>query len=235
MLSDTRPSVLERLREAEEPMVWEDFFERYWPTVFAFARRRGCSEDTADEIVQDVMLKVFRQRDVFQYDRKRGRFRDWLGTLVKNQIAEWRRRPAQRIRPVGGEDRRLEPLNEGPAESPEKAWIETFEHSLLLVLLDLVRREMNPRHYLAFELSGLQDMKARDVAQVTGLSRHAVYKIRKKVLARLQQLAGNYANDGSLTLQVKRAMQLQPPPVVQRHVTCSVSAVMRSGPKESEP
>lgn len=229
MLSDTRPSLLERLGQADEPMAWEDFFERYWPTIYGYARRRGCSEHTAEEIVQDVMLKVFRQRDVFQYDRQRGRFRDWLGTVVRNQIAEWHRRPAQRIRPVGGDGFPQDVHVEEASESPEEIWNQTFEHSLLLVLLDVVRRETNPRHYLAFELSTLRDMTASEVARVTGLTRHVIYKTRQKLLARLQQLAGSYADDGSLTIRVKQAIQLRASPIVQRQVTRNVTASVRSG------
>lgn len=216
-------------------MAWEDFFERYWPTIFGYARRRGCSEDTAEEIVQEVMLKVFRQRDVFQYDRQRGRFRDWLGTVVRNQIAEWRRRPAQRVQPIGGDEFPQEIRKVEASESPEEVWNQTFEHSLLLVLLDLVRRETNPRHYLAFELSTLRDMTASDVAKVTGLTRHVVYKIRRKLLSRLQQLSGSYAEDGSLTVRVKQAIQLQASPIVQRHVTRTVTASVRSGQMARQP
>ena len=210
MLSDTRPTLLERIREARDPLAWEDFFERYWPTIFGFARRRGCSEHTAEEIVQDVMLKVFRQRDVFHYDRGRGRFRDWLGAVVRNQVAELRRSPAQRIRPVGGESAAVDEADVSDAQTPDELWQQTFENSLLLVMLDVVRRESNPRDYLAFELYSLRDLKASEVAKITGLSRNVVYKAHRKVLARLQQLAGSYVEDGSLPLRVKEALKLQP-------------------------
>jgi len=234
MLSDTRPTLIERIREARDPLAWEDFFERYWPTIFGFARRRGCSEHTAEEIVQEVMLKVFRQRDVFHYDRERGRFRDWLGAVVRNQVAQLRRSPQQRIRPVGGDSALVDGSEESDTPAPDELWQQTFENSLLLVMLDVVRRESNPRDYLAFELFALRDLKALEVARITGLSRNVVYKAHRKVLARLQQLAGGYAEDGSLPLRVKEALKLQPPPATQRRVTHSVAATMRSGRRESD-
>ena len=84
-------------------IAWEDFFGRYWPLILGFARSRGCSEHTAEEVVQDVMLKVFQQKDVFQYDASRGRFRDWLRRLVQNAVADRRRRRGQRVCAPGGD------------------------------------------------------------------------------------------------------------------------------------
>ena len=47
--------------------------------------------------------KSSRHRDTFCYDPARGRFRDWLGTVVRNLVAKYRRQPAQRIRGRGGD------------------------------------------------------------------------------------------------------------------------------------
>jgi len=101
MSSETQATLLDRLREGADPMAWDDFFQRYWRLIYAWARRRGCSDDTAEEIVQDVMLAVFEQRDVYRYDPERGRFRDWLGTLVRNKVADHRRRPSNCPTPPG--------------------------------------------------------------------------------------------------------------------------------------
>ena len=62
----TRATLLERLVDGHDAMAWDEFFRRYWPLVFYFARRRGCSDHTAEEVVQEVMLKVFRQRDLVE-------------------------------------------------------------------------------------------------------------------------------------------------------------------------
>ena len=104
MVTSTQATLLERIRDGADALAWDEFFGRYWPTIYGFARHRGCSEHTAEEIVQDVMLAVFQYRDVYRYDPARGRFRDWLGTVVRNKVAEYRRRQGQS---AAGRRRRL--------------------------------------------------------------------------------------------------------------------------------
>lgn len=219
MSSQTQATLLERLRDGGDPLAWDEFFGRYWPMIYALARHRGCSEQTAEEVVQDVMLKVFRQRDVFQYDPLHGRFRDWLGTVVRNQVAEYRRRPAERVRARGGDSGGNGPDPVADDASPEDVWEVAFESALLTVLLDVVRREMNPRDYLAFELLTLHDLPGAEVARITGLTRNIVYKARRKVVRRLRELGGSYAEDGRLHEQVRKAARLAPPAHVERSMT----------------
>ena len=116
------------------------------------------------------MLKVFEQKDLFRYDPARGRFRAWLGTLVANRVADFRRKPSERVR-ASGDDSHGDPLeNVAEASACEDDWNAAFEQSLLLVLLDVVRHEMSPRAYLAFELSTLHGLPGDKVAQHTGLT-----------------------------------------------------------------
>ena len=69
------------------------------------------------------------------------------------------------------------------------------------------------------------------MARVTGLSRNVVYKIHRKLLNRLRQLAGSYATDGKLRQQVQAVLQAGPPARVQRSVTERVTA-KRSGKRD---
>lgn len=233
MTSQTRPTLLKHLRGGTDPLAWDEFFQRYWPVIYAFARRRGCSEHTAEEVIQDVMLKIFRQRDLFQYDPTRGRFRDWLGTVVRNQVAERRRRPSERVRARGGDSttESFHPKDEdakADAARPEQLWETAFENGLLTVMLDVVRREVNPRDYLAFELLAIRELPGAQVARITGLSRNAAYKARRRVLKRLRELGGTYDDDGRLTGRIREALQTRPAAAVLRSLTGRIEKTMRS-------
>ncbi|MBN2476753.1 MAG: sigma-70 family RNA polymerase sigma factor [Pirellulales bacterium] len=228
MSGKTRVTLIQRLRDGADALAWDEFFHRYWPLIHAYARHRGCSDHTAEEVVQDVMLRIFEHRDVFRYDPQRGRFRDWLGMVVRNKVAEYRRRPSERVRPRGGnsDDRPPEPPADDPA--PEAAWEQAFESVLLMSLLDVVRRETSPEAYLAFELLTLHELSGFEVARITGLSRNAAYKARRRVLRRLQELGGSYADEGRLDQRVKQAVRLQPSAAVQRSVATRIEKTMRS-------
>jgi RNA polymerase sigma factor (sigma-70 family) len=224
MTDSTRATLLERLRGGADPRAWDQFFECYWPAIYAGARQRGCTDDTAQDIVQEVMLTVFEQRDIFLYDPSRGRFRDWLRTVVRNQVAEYRRRPSARIRPAGAPP----PEPEAGDAAPDEAWEQAFERGLLSVVLDAARREADPREYLAFELLMLDDLSGNEAARLTGLSRNAAYKAARRVLARLKALAGGYESDGKLTAAFKEALAARPEPPLERAMTTRVERTMRA-------
>jgi len=228
MTSQTHPKLLQRLRDAADPLAWDEFFERYWRLIHGYARHRGCSDHTAEEIVQEVMLAVFENRDVFQYDSARGRFRDWLSVVVRNHVVRRRRRPAERIRAPGGptQENAADPPADDPP--PETFWQNAFEQSLLLVLLDVVRQAIAPRTYQAFELFTLHELPGEDVARLTGLSRNAVYQARKAVLQRLKKLGAGYREDGQLGDRVKAALATRPAAVVQRSMTTRIVETMQS-------
>lgn len=224
---DTQPALLERLRQGSDHLAWDEFFERYWRVLYGAARRRGCSDHTAEEIVQDVMLVVFESQDVFHYDPSRGRFRDWLAALVRNKVAEHRRKPAQRVRAAGGDEPQAALAETESDETlPDEIWEGAFEEALLVVLLDVVRREFNPRTFQAFELSAIQGMSGADVARLTGQTRNAVYLARRKVTQRLEQLGASYRQRGELPKRLQQAMQSQPEPAVERSLT---TRIVRSG------
>lgn len=226
--SKTRATLLRRLCDGSDPLAWDEFFGRYWTLIYGFARHRGCSEHTAEEIVQDVMLKVFEQKDLFDYDPVRGRFRDWLGRLVRNKVAQRRREPAERVRAPGGNSDLAPPEPQATDESPDAAWEAAFEETLLLVLLDVVRREMDPRAYLAFELYTLHDLPGGKVAKYTGLSRNGVYRAHKRALGRLRELGAAYRKDGQLGERIKRAIRSRPQAAVERSLSTRLEKTMRS-------
>ena len=226
-MSTTQATLLERLRDGSAVLAWEEFFQRYGRAVYALARSRGCSEHTAEEVVQEVMLAIFEQREVFEYDPSRGRLRDWLAAVVRNVVATRRRRPSERVRGAGGDrERAIDPEAADP--SPDAGLEAAFEQAMLTVLLGVVRQDIEPETYQAFELVTLHELAGREAAEITGLSRNAVYLARRRVLRRLRDLGAPYVEDGRLEDRVKEALASLPDDAAHAAMSVRIERTMRS-------
>jgi len=224
----TQSSMLHRLRDGSDSVAWRDFHDRYWRAIHFYARQGGCSDQTAEEIVQEVLLAVFEKRRVFQYDPARGRFRGWLKTVVRNLVSKRRRRPDERVRGRGEDPEKAALEQEADDPQPDEVWEAAFERSLLLVLIDQVRRETSARTFQAFELTALHGLLGERVAEMTGLTRNGVYSARRSVLTRLRELGAEYREDGKLSQRLKEAVALEPSPAAQRSLSTRIQLTMRS-------
>jgi len=211
----TRTSLLERLRDGSDPVVWKDFFDRYWRFAFSIARQRGCTEHTAEEIVQEVMLALFEGKAVFRHDASRGGFRDWLGGVVRNKVGARRRDPAERCRAQVGTG--IDLSEHGTSrDAPDALCEAAFDQALLAFLLDRVRSEVHPRTYQAFEAVALGGCSGVEAARLTGMTRNAVYQARKTVLRRLRELGAVYGQQGPPDEMIRAALGGRPSAVVER-------------------
>jgi RNA polymerase sigma-70 factor (ECF subfamily) len=217
---------LERLYDGADPVAWDDFFRRYWPFVFSIARQCGCTQHTAEEIVQEVVLAIFEKKAVFRHDPSRGRFRDWLGAVVRNKVLLNRRAPAQRCRARGGGEL---PDCGTDSDAPDGRWEAAFDQAMLSFLLDIVRSEVHPRAYQAFEAVAIGGCSGAEAARLTGMTRNAVYQARKKILKRLRELGAKYGDDGPPDEIIRAAVHLRPSATVERSVT------MRTGERRHQP
>ena len=218
--ANTRTSLLERLHEGADPVAWDDFFRRYWPYIFSIARQRGCTEHTAEEIVQEVMLAVFEKKAVFCHDASRGRFRDWLGGVVRNKVTLRRRSPTERCRAIGGDEPlpEIESSDDGSDAELDAA----FDQAMLAFLLDAVRAEVHPRTYQAFEAFTLGGCSGAEAARLTGLTSNAVYQARKNILRRLRELGAAFDGQGPPDEMLRAAARSRPSAVVERSLVTRI-------------
>ena len=89
----------------------------------------------------------------------------------------------------------------------------------MAALLDILQNEMDPQRFQAFELFTLCDLRAAEVARITGLTRHGVYNARRAAFKRLQELGQPYRKRGELTARLKEAIESCPDATVERSLT----------------
>ncbi len=114
--------------------------QAYWYPLYAYVRRQGHSMEDAQDLTQEFFARLLELNQLRSADRKRGRFRTFLLTSLKNfLINEWKR--ANREKRGGGQ--KILSLDEKMAESrftaepvvdqPPDA---LYDHGWAAVLLD---------------------------------------------------------------------------------------------------
>lgn len=194
MSVDTRPSLLGRVRDAEDHAAWSQFVEIYAPLVHAYGRRHGMQDADAADLVQEVLCAAARNLGTFEYDALKGSFRGWLFTITRNKFLNWATR--KQDEPNGsGDSGMVRLLHEHPAED-EKLWERQHQWHLVRWAAKRVRHEFQPKTWAAFEKTALAQESASQVASELGISKGAVYIAKSRVLARIreivQELEGRY-------------------------------------------
>lgn len=179
----TRPSLLARLSDRRNDVAWQTFHDAYGPLIYAHCRRHGLQHADAVDVVQDVLVDVARAMPGFRYDRKRGRFRAWLGTLTYRRLCRfWRRR---RLRlPHASLDAAC--LAES-LEDHRAAWNDDVDAHVLRQAMREVSGRVEPFTWQAFVRTWLYDEPAAQVARSMGRDAAWVYVAKSRVLRRVRR------------------------------------------------
>ncbi len=184
----TRASLLVRLRDPRDEAAWRQFVNLYAPLVYGYGRKQGLQDADAADLCQDVLGAVAGGVGRLEYGPRRGAFRNWLFTVVRRKLANWR--AAQDRRPHGSGDtatHRL--LEQRPApDAAEAEWESEWERRLFAWACEQVRRDVTPATWQAFRRTAIDGRPGKEVAAELGMSVTAVYLARGRVLARLQEL-----------------------------------------------
>jgi RNA polymerase sigma-70 factor (ECF subfamily) len=184
----TRASLLVRLRDPGDNAAWGEFIDLYVPLVYGYARKQGLQDADAADLAQEVLSAVAGAVGRLEYDRRRGTFRSWLFTIVRNKLSDWR--SAQRKHMAGSGDSSTRHLLEHWPESvsPEPAWEAEWQQRLLAWAYECVRRDITATTWQAFWRTAVEGQSGKQVADELGVSVAAVYLARSRVLARLRDL-----------------------------------------------
>jgi len=192
----TRPSLLLRLRDPRDAEAWQTFVDVYGPLVYGHGRRRGLKHEDAEDVTQKVFARITDAIRTFQYEPEVGRFRDWLGAIVRNEINRFLKQTVGTPQGKGGE---VDPAVENlPATAAETPWTTEFNARVLQVALERCRPRFEPATWRAFERVWLEHAPAPLVAQEAGQPIDWVYVAKSRVLKLLAEEVRELADDAPL-------------------------------------
>ncbi len=199
----TRPTLLFRLRDWKDQATWQEFYALYENYVMRFARGAGLSHHEAEDLVQDVFVRVADRIEQYETREQRGSFRRWLGNLVRWRIADLKRK--QRRRPGESHANSAAPFDEladapppelwtgDPAE--EQRWETEWQAQVMEAAMARLARTVSPEHLQVFQLRHKQGWSLIKISRELGVSVANAYAINSRLTKRLKAEVARLSED----------------------------------------
>jgi RNA polymerase sigma factor (sigma-70 family) len=184
----TQPSLLIRLGDKQDTVAWAQFVEVYAPLVYGFARKHGMQDADAADLTQEVMRAVAGAISRLEYDPRRGTFRSWLFTVVRNKFRNYLSNKTRKQMTTGGSSvQELLEAQPDRVDALQEQWDHEYDERVFAWAVDRVKGSFTEKTWQAFWQVSVEGKNARDVARDVGVSVGAVYIAKSRVLARLKE------------------------------------------------
>jgi len=161
------------------------FDTRYRGVILGWCLRRGLPPEGAEDMTQDILLKLFQQLPQYRHDPEKGHFRSWLKVFVNNAVTDFRRRQSRRPDRVGVGGtafmKRLNALASLEATTELSSALEDQAQTIAAEILDRVRAKVKETTWQAFYQKMVEQRPAAEVAEGLNLSIATVYKANYRV------------------------------------------------------
>ena len=196
---ETNESLLGRLRIDNAHEAWQEFFEAYWGAILRYGRKLGLSAHQAEEVLQETMVVLIRILPEFAYDRNKGRFRNFLLTIVhRKALSVLERGSRNRLLAWNEslESASLDPFGNGggPEQEALSRWRDSLYEEAIRRMRDDPR--LGESTFAVFEAYVIAGQPAEQVARRFKLSENAVYQVRNRLIRRLKMEVSTLMKSG---------------------------------------
>jgi RNA polymerase sigma factor (sigma-70 family) len=183
--ADTSLNLLERLQKnPHDPQACTLFVERYQQRIRRWCLAWGLQDSDADDVAQDVLVKLYAAIRKFQYDPSRS-FRAWLKTVTQHAWSDF---VAARRRHHAQASGRIDSIaDSAQAQSDlERQLEDAFDRELLEVAMRRIKGRTKPANWEAFHLTAIEGLSGALAAQKLGISVGHVFVAKHRVQKLLQ-------------------------------------------------
>ncbi|MBX9625876.1 MAG: sigma-70 family RNA polymerase sigma factor [Gemmataceae bacterium] len=182
----TSPTLLARLGgSVTDAAAWDQFVRRYGGRVLGWCRHWGLQPADAEDVCQDVLLKVARQMRTFRYEPGKS-FRGWLKTVARSAWCDWLEARRKQAQGSGDTDARAVLESVAAQDDLVRRLEDEFDRELLDLATARVRLRVEPATWEAFRLTAVDGLPAAEAAAKTGLKVATVFVAKGRVQKMLQ-------------------------------------------------
>lgn len=181
--SSTDVSLLLKIRKNErDDAAWRQFVDQYGYRIYAWCINRKLQSSDAEDVTQDVLVKLARKLGSFEYDQNQS-FRGWLRRVTENALSDFFRERQD----IADGSVLMEQL---AALEARKELIDELEDAFDLELLREAIRKVKSRvssdRFTAWQRMSQEGAKGIEVANELGMKIATVYTTRSQVQAMIR-------------------------------------------------
>ncbi len=181
----TQPSLLSRVRDPADDASWREFDAKYRELILRYCRARGLQTSDAEDARQIAMANLAKSLRSFEYQPARGRFRGYLGQVVRSAISRHFKRPNEQARAL--DTNVLVTVEADDAGQADEVWEREWVRHHYRLAMQTVRAAFDPKSVQIFDrlLAGDGVSQLASDFQTTT---QAVHKIKQRIRDRLEEL-----------------------------------------------
>ena len=175
LLSD---EILVKMLKAGDHAAFREIYKRYWKSLFLAAQRKLKSEETCEELVQNIFLTIWEKRDTLLI----GNLRGYLFSALKYQVVDQLRREL------------LAEKYSGFLQAKEEQYDETPEAALhfrdISAIFESIFAQLPAKTSRVFHLSRIEHKSTKEIAALLDIPERTVeYHITQSLKILRQQLS----------------------------------------------
>ena len=194
--SDTASTALEALIQRclrGDQTAWELIVKQHWRKVFNVAYKFVGKHDEAEDLTQDIFLKIFRSLDTFD---RRANFQTWLISVSRNLCIDHYRSVRKERETI---DRQVD-ANELTPAAPDAGPIAALEQRDRVALLRQALARLPESLRTAVVLRDLQELSYQEIADrlhlPEGTVKSRINRGRTELARQVRKLGGNSGHAG---------------------------------------
>jgi RNA polymerase sigma-70 factor (ECF subfamily) len=182
--NDTSLTLMMRVQQdPADPAAWNEFVRRYQPMIRAWCLRWGSQSSDADDVAQQVLLKLMSAMKSYRCDSNAS-FHGWLKTVTHNAWIDFVRRPRASPAPdwidsIADSSDALEDL--------ERQMEQAYERELLELAMKRVEPRVKPMTWEAFRLTSIENLSGAEAAARQGQPVSNVFVAKHRVMKLLEE------------------------------------------------
>lgn len=201
LFANRDPDVRLMLRiRGDDPTAFQELVEKYQHRLLAVMNHLTGSHDDAEDLAQDVFMRVYRSRATYHPQAK---FSTWFFTIANNVASNSRR--SKKRKPTRQFHAGLS--QSGFGMNPEEATVPDdspapdyrLHHRELSSAVADALSELNERQRTAVILNKFEDMSYEEIGGVLGITDKAVKSLLSRARAQLREILRKYVDQDAVT------------------------------------